>query len=132
MSIVRFNKDHEWVRIDGTEAVVGITDYAQTQLGDIVHVDLPAVGKRIEQGKEVAAVESVKAANELYSPISGEVTDVNTALAEDPTKINADPMGEGWFFKLRVTDAAELDALMDEAAYQKFVASLAASSTTGS
>jgi glycine cleavage system H protein len=127
MSIVRFNKDHEWVRIDGTEAVVGITDYAQTQLGDIVHVDLPAVGKRIEQGKEVAAVESVKAANELYSPISGEVTGVNTALADDPTKINADPMGEGWFFKLRVTDAKELDALMDEAAYQKFVDSLAVS-----
>jgi glycine cleavage system H protein len=127
MSIVRFNKDHEWVRIDGAEAVVGITDYAQTQLGDIVHVDLPAVGKRIEQGKEVAAVESVKAANELYSPISGEVTSVNTALADDPTKINADPMGEGWFFKLRVTDAKELDALMDEAAYQKFVDSLAVS-----
>jgi glycine cleavage system H protein len=127
MSIVRFNKDHEWVRIDGTEAVVGITDYAQTQLGDIVHVDLPAVGKRIEQGKEVAAVESVKAANELYSPISGEVTGVNTALADDPTKINADPMGEGWFFKLRVTDAKELDALMDGAAYQKFVDSLAVS-----
>jgi glycine cleavage system H protein len=127
MSIVRFNKDHEWVRIDGAEAVVGITDYAQTQLGDIVHVDLPAVGKRIEQGKEVAAVESVKAANELYSPISGEVTSVNTALADDPTKINADPMGEGWFFKLRVTDAKELDALMDEPAYQKFVDSLAVS-----
>ena len=127
MSIVRFNKDHEWVRIDGAEAVVGITDYAQTQLGDIVHVDLPEVGKRIQQGKEVAAVESVKAANELYAPISGEVTGVNPALADDPTKINADPMGEGWFFKLRVTDARELDALMDEAAYQKFVDSLAVS-----
>ena len=127
MSIVRFNKDHEWVRIDGAEAVVGITDYAQTQLGDIVHVDLPAVGKHIEQGKEVAAVESVKAANELSAPISGEVTGVNSALADDPTKINADPMGEGWFFKLRVTDARELDALMDEAAYQKFVDSLAVS-----
>jgi glycine cleavage system H protein len=127
MSIVRFNKDHEWVRIDGAEAVVGITDYAQTQLGDIVHVDLPEVGKRIQQGKEIAAVESVKAANELYAPISGEVTGVNPALADDPTKINADPMGEGWFYKLRVTDARELDALMDEAAYQIFVDSLAVS-----
>lgn len=127
MSNVRFNKDHEWVRRDGAEAVVGITDYAQTQLGDIVHVDLPVVGNRFQQGKEIAVVESVKAANELYAPISGEVTGVNAALAEDPTKINADPMGEGWFFKLRVTDVSELDALMDEAAYQKFVDSLAVS-----
>ena len=128
MSDLRFNKDHQWVRIDGAEAVVGITDYAQTQLGDIVHVDLPQVGKRIEQGKEAAAIESVKVANELYAPISGEVTAVNAALASDPTKINADPMGEGWFFKLRVADAKELDALMDQAAYQKFVDSLAVSS----
>jgi glycine cleavage system H protein len=127
MSIVRFNKDHEWVRIDGAEAVVGITDYAQAQLGDIVHVDLPQVGKRIEQGKEVAAIESVKTANDLCAPISGEVTAVNAALADDAMKINADPMGEGWFFKLRVTDAMQLDALMDEAAYQKFVAGLGAS-----
>jgi glycine cleavage system H protein len=127
MSSMRFNKDHEWVRIDGDEAVVGITDYAQTQLGDLVHVDLPDVGKHIEQGKEIAAIESVKAANELYAPISGEVTAVNTALAADPTKINADPTGEGWLFKLRVTDAKELDALMDEAAYLKFVDSLAVS-----
>jgi glycine cleavage system H protein len=124
MSIVRFNKDHEWVRIDGADAVVGITDYAQTQLGDIVHVDLPELGRRIEQGKEIAAVESVKTSSDLYAPISGEVTAVNTALADDPAKINADPMGEGWFFKLRVTDARELDALMDEAAYRKFVDSL--------
>jgi glycine cleavage system H protein len=127
MSIVRFNKDHEWVRLDGTEAAVGITEYAQEQLGDVVHVDLPQVGKRIEQGKEVAAVESVKVANDLYAPISGEVTAVNAALADEPAKINADPMGEGWFFKLRVTDTREFDALMDEAAYKKFVAALAAS-----
>jgi glycine cleavage system H protein len=115
------------VRIDGVDAVVGITDYAQTQLGDIVHVELPEVGKRIEQGKEIAVVESVKAATELNAPISGEVTGVNTALVGDPTKINADPLGEGWFFKLRVLDAKELDVLMDEAAYRKFVDSLAAS-----
>ena len=121
MSIVRFDKDHVWVRLDDAEAVVGITDYAQTQLGDIVHVDLPEVGK------EVAAVESVKAASEIDAPISGEVTGVNAALAADPAKINADPMGEGWFLKLRVTDATEFDALMDEAAYQKFVDSLAVS-----
>jgi len=121
MSIVRFDKDHVWVRLDDAEAVVGITDYAQTQLGDIVHVDLPEVGK------EVAAVESVKAASEIDAPISGEVTGVNAALAADPAKINADPMGEGWFFKLGVGDAREFDALMDEAAYQKFVDSLAVS-----
>jgi glycine cleavage system H protein len=127
MSIVRFNKDHEWVRLDGTEAVVGITDYAQAQLGEIVHVDFPQVGKRIEQGKEIAVVESVKAANELPAPISGEVTGINAALTDDPEKINADPTGEGWFFKLRVTDTKEFDALMDEAAYKRFVDGLAAS-----
>jgi glycine cleavage system H protein len=124
MSNVRFNQDHEWVRLDGTEAVVGITDYAQTQLGDIVHVDLPVVGKGIEQGKEVAVVESVKTANDLPAPISGEVTSVNAALADDPAKINTDPMGAGWFYKLRVKDAGEFGALMDEAAYQKFVEGL--------
>ena len=124
MSIVRFNEDHEWVRRDGDEAVVGITDYAQTQLGEVVHVDLPPVGKRIEQGKEVAAVESVKVSNAINAPISGEVTVINAALTADPAKINADPMGEGWFFKLRVTDTTEFDALLDEAAYRKFVDSL--------
>ena len=127
MSIVRFNENHEWVRLDGSEAVVGITDYAQTQLGEIVHVDLPQVGKHIEQGKEVAAVESVKVANELYAPISGEITGVNAALNDDLAKINADPLGEGWFFKLRVADTKEFDALMDEAAYKKFVDALGAS-----
>lgn len=127
MSIVRFNQNHEWVRLDGSEAVVGITDYAQTQLGEIVHVDLPQVGKHIEQGKEVAAVESVKVANELNAPISGEVTGVNAALNDDPAKINADAMGEGWFFKLRVRDTKEFDALLDEAAYKKFVDALGAS-----
>jgi glycine cleavage system H protein len=121
MSILRFNQNHEWVRLDGSEAVVGITDYAQTQLGEIVHVDFPEVGKHIEQGKEVAAIESVKVANELYAPISGEVTSVNAALNDDPAKINTDPLGEGWLFKLRVADTKEFDALLDEAAYKKFV-----------
>ena len=125
MSIIRFNEDHEWVRVDGSEAVVGITDYAQTQLGDVVHVDLPQVGNRIEQGKEVAAIESVKVANGLNAPISGEVTGVNAALTDDPTKINADPMGEGWLFKLLVTDMKEFNALLDEAAYKRFVDALA-------
>jgi glycine cleavage system H protein len=126
MSAVRYSKEHQWVRLDGGEAVVGITDYAQTQLGEIVHVDLPQIGKRVEQGNEVAAVESVKVANGIYAPISGEVTAVNAALTDGPAKVNADPMGEGWFFKLRVTDAKEFDALLDEAAYRQFVDALAA------
>ena len=124
MSIVRFNEDHEWVRLDGDEAVVGITDYAQTQLGEVVHVDLPPVGKRIEKGMEVAAIESVKVSNAINAPISGEVTGINAALMADPAKINTDPMGEGWFFKLRVTDTKQFDALLDEAAYKKFVDAL--------
>jgi glycine cleavage system H protein len=124
MSIVRFNEEHEWVRLDGNEAIIGITEYAQTQLGEVVHVDLPPVGKRVEQGSEVAAVESVKVANAINAPISGEVTGINAALSENPTKINDDPMGEGWFFKLRVTDTKEFDALLDEAAYKKFVDAL--------
>ncbi len=121
MSILRFTKDHEWVRVEGDEAVIGITDYAQTQLGDIVYVELPEIGKRVEQGKEAAVVESVKAASEVYAPLSGEVTGANAALADDPAKVNADPMGGGWFFKLKLRDAKELDGLMDEAAYQKLV-----------
>src|ERR1700726_2373200 len=127
MNIVRFNKDHEWVRLDGSEAAGGMTDYAQPQLGGVVHFALPQVGKHVEQGKEAAGIESVKVANDLYAPISGEVTGVNAALTDDPAKINADPMGEGWFFKLRVTDTKEFDALLDEAAYKKFVDALAAS-----
>ncbi|HUK58230.1 MAG TPA: glycine cleavage system protein GcvH [Stellaceae bacterium] len=124
MSILRFTKDHEWVRVEGDEAVIGITDYAQTQLGDIVYVELPEPGKRIEQGKEAAVVESVKAASEVYAPVSGEVTGANAALADDPAKVNADPMGDGWFFKVKLANAKELDGLMDEAAYQKLVEGL--------
>ena len=127
MSILRFNNDHEWVRTEADEAVIGITDYAQTQLGDIVHVELPEVGRRVEQGKEVAVVESIKAASELYSPVSGEVTAVNVALANEPTIINADPTGEGWFLKLKLEDATELDGLMDEATYQRLIEGLGAS-----
>ena len=114
MSLLRFTKDHEWVRLDGDLAVVGITDYAQSQLGDVVYVELPEIGRRVEKGKEAAVVESVKAASEVYAPVSGEVAEVNDALAADPAKVNADPMGEGWFLKLRLADPKELDGLLDE------------------
>jgi glycine cleavage system H protein len=121
MTALRFTKDHEWVRLDGDLAVIGITDYAQSQLGDVVYVELPEPGLRVEQGKEAAVVESVKAASEVYAPVSGEVAEVNDTLAADPAKVNADPLGEGWFMKLRLDDPKELDGLMDEAAYQRFV-----------
>jgi glycine cleavage system H protein len=122
MSLIRFTKDHEWVRHEGDVAVVGITDYAQQQLGDVVYVELPEVGRRVEQGAEAAVVESAKAASEVYAPISGEVVAINDAIVADPAKVNADAMGEGWFIKLRLADPKELDALMDEAAYAAFVA----------
>jgi glycine cleavage system H protein len=127
MGNLRFSKDHAWVRIEGDEAVIGITDYAQTQLGDIVHSELPGVGKHVEQGKAAAVVESVKAASELNAPVSGEVTGVNLALTDAPAKINADPMGEGWFFRLKLEDAKELDGLLDEMAYRNFVEELGSS-----
>src|SRR5579863_184753 len=116
MSILRFTKDHEWIRLDGDIAVVGITDYAQSQLGDVVYVELPEIGRRIERGKEAAVVESVKAASEVYAPVSGEVVETNTSLAAEPAKVNADAEGEGWFIKLKVADPKELDGLLDEAA----------------
>jgi len=121
MSVLRFTRDHEWIRFDGELAVVGVTDYAQSQLGDVVYVELPEIGRRVEKGKGAAVVESVKAASEVYAPASGEVAEVNEALAADPAKVNADPMGEGWFLKLRLTDLKELEGLLDEAAYQQFI-----------
>jgi glycine cleavage system H protein len=121
MTVLRFTKDHEWVRLDGDLAVVGITDYAQSQLGDVVYVELPEIGRRVEKGKEAAVVESVKAASGVYAPVSGKVAEVNDALAADPAQVNADPMGEGWFLKLRLADPTELDGLLDEDAYQRFV-----------
>jgi len=124
MSTVKYTRDHEWIRVEADTAVIGITDYAQTQLGDVVYVELPTVGRRVEKGKEAAVVESVKAASEVYAPVSGEVIAVNDALSGEPGKINADPMGEGWFLKLRIANAKELDELMDEAAYQSFVEGL--------
>jgi glycine cleavage system H protein len=122
MPMLRFTKDHEWIRQDGDTAVIGITDYAQQQLGDIVYVELPAVGTLVEAGKEAAVVESAKAASEVYAPVSGEVVAVNEAIAGDPAKVNADPQGEGWFLAVKLADPAALDGLMDEAAYAKFVA----------
>ena len=124
MSAIRYTKDHEWVRQEGDVAVIGITDYAQSQLGDVVYVELPEIGRKVEQGKEAAVVESAKAASEVYAPVSGEVAEANAALADAPGEVNADPMGNGWFFKLRLADKGELDGLMDEAAYDAFVKSL--------
>lgn len=114
---IRFTKDHEYVRVDGDSAIVGITGFAQEQLGDIVFVELPPVGKVLRQGDEAAVVESVKAASEIYAPVSGTVSEVNTALTSNPALVNADSEGAGWMFKLTLSAPAELDALLDEAAY---------------
>lgn len=124
MSNLRFTEDHEWIRLDGEVATVGITDYAQEQLGDVVFVELPEAGTALEKGKEAATVESVKAASEIYAPLDGEVTEANAALADDPAKVNSDPQGEGWFFKMTLADSGQLDSLMDEAAYKAFVETL--------
>ena len=121
---VRYTKDHEYVRLEGDTAVVGITDYAQQQLGDVVYVELPAVGKSIAKGGEAAVVESVKAASEVYAPVSGEVVEVNGTLESAPGTVNEDPAGRGWFFKLKVADQAELDELMTDEQYQDFVKGL--------
>ena len=119
-----FTDEHEWIDVDGDVATVGITDYAQGQLGDIVFVELPAVGTAIQQGKDAAVVESVKAASDVYAPIDGEVTETNPALEEDPSLVNSAPEGEGWFFKMTIGNAAQLEALMDEAGYKAFIDSL--------
>lgn len=124
MSDIRFTDQHEWVRVDGDIATIGITDYAQEQLGDVVFVELPEVGKELAAGDEAAVVESVKAASEVYSPVSGEVIDVNGEIEATPAGVNEDAMGDGWFVKLRLADPAELDKLMDEAAYAEFITSL--------
>jgi glycine cleavage system H protein len=124
MAITYFSKDHEWISVDGTTATVGITDYAQSQLGDIVFAEVPAAGTKVEKGKEAAVVESVKAASDVYAPVSGEVIEGNAALGDDPALVNTAPEGEGWFFKLTLSDPSELEGLMDEAAYKAFVDSL--------
>ena len=119
-----FTEDHEWIELDGEIGTVGITDYAQEQLGDIVFVDVPEDGKELSKGDEAAVVESVKAASDVYSPVSGTVIEGNAALADTPALVNEDPEGDGWFFKLTLTDTSELDGLMDEVAYEAFVAKL--------
>jgi glycine cleavage system H protein len=119
-----YTKDHEWVRVEGNQATVGISSHAQEQLGDIVFAEAPAAGRSLRKGEEAAVVESVKAASDVYSPISGTVVEGNPAIADDPAIINNDPEDGGWFFKIEVSDPSELDGLMDEAAYREFVASL--------
>jgi len=116
---MRFSKDHEWVRVEGGIATVGISVYAQEQLGDVVFVELPAVGRQVKAGDEAAVVESVKAASEVYAPVSGEVTEVNSALADTPALVNEDAEGKGWFMKIKLADPKEVDGLMDAAAYKK-------------
>jgi glycine cleavage system H protein len=122
---IRYTKDHEYIRIDGDTGTIGITDYAQGQLGDVVFVELPDIGKKLAKGEEAAVVESVKAASEVYAPVSGEVVAINQAIEEEPAKVNADPAGDGWFLKIRLADAAELAELMDEAAYNAFLQTIA-------
>jgi glycine cleavage system H protein len=119
-----YTKDHEWVRIDGTTATVGITAYAAEQLGDVVFVELPAIGKQVTKGGEAAVVESVKAASEVYAPLTGEVIAVNSELEGEPAKVNAEPTGAGWFVQLKLSNTAELKDLMSEAAYNDYVKGL--------
>ncbi|RYE35303.1 MAG: glycine cleavage system protein GcvH [Hyphomicrobiales bacterium] len=124
MAETRYSKDHEYIRIDGDVGTVGISDYAQGQLGDVVFVELPSVGKALSKGGEAAVVESVKAASEVYAPVSGEVVEVNGELEAAPGTVNEDPAGKGWFLKIKIKDTGELDALMNEAEYQDYVKSL--------
>lgn len=119
-----FTDEHEWIDVEGEIATVGITDYAQGQLGDIVFVELPTEGTTFDKGDDAAVVESVKAASDVYAPVSGEVVEVNDALEDEPALVNSDAEEDGWFFKLRLTNASELEGLMNEAAYNKFVAGL--------
>ena len=125
MPDTKFTTSHEWVRMDGDVATVGITDHAQTALGDVVFVDLPEVGREVGANEACAVVESVKAASDVYAPVAGRVVEANGRLSEDPGLVNRDPTGEGWFYKLEIADAAVLDELMDEAGYQRFVESQA-------
>jgi glycine cleavage system H protein len=124
MANLRFTNDHEWIRVEGDTAVIGITDYAQQQLGDVVFVELPDVGRMLERGKDAAVVESVKAASEVYAPIDGEVIEINTLLLDQPDTVNSDPQGQGWFFKVKLGDTAQLDALLDETGYNNMIQEL--------
>jgi glycine cleavage system H protein len=120
----RYTKEHEYIRVEDNNAIVGITDFAQSQLGDVVFVELPAVGTVLKKGAEAAVIESVKAASEIFSPVGGEVIEVNTSLAETPGLINEDPNGKGWVLILKLSDPSEFESLMDEKAYQDFLTSL--------
>ncbi|MEO6224271.1 MAG: glycine cleavage system protein GcvH [Sphingomicrobium sp.] len=119
-----FTKEHEWIRVEGDTATVGISNHAQEALGDIVFAEVPEGGRQVTKGKEAAVVESVKAASDVYAPVSGEVVEGNPQVTEDPAIVNRDPEGEGWFFKIKLSNPSELDGLMDEAAYREWVASL--------
>ncbi|WP_067220684.1 glycine cleavage system protein GcvH [Stappia indica] len=120
----RYTEDHEWITVEGDVATVGITDYAQQQLGDVVFVELPEVGRKVSKGDEAAVVESVKAASEVYAPLDGEIVEANGVLADEPGKVNEDPEGAAWFVKIRLSDTSQLDSLMDEAAYKAHVEGL--------
>lgn len=119
--MLKFTKDHEWLRIDGDVATIGITAYAAEQLGDLVFVQLPDVGTTLDKGQEIAVVESVKAASDVYAPVAGEVVEINEAIVNDPSIVNADPEESGWFFKVKLADLKSLDGLMDEAAYKDLI-----------
>ena len=125
MAEVKYSEEHEWIRVEGDTGTIGITQYAQEQLGDVVFVDVPAAGRKVAKGEAVAVVESVKAASDIYAPVSGEVIESNAALADTPGDVNTEPMGKGWFFRIKISDKGELAGLMDEAAYEAFVKSLA-------
>ncbi len=124
MAEVKYSEEHEWIRVEGDTGTIGITQYAQEQLGDVVFVDVPASGRKVAKGEAIAVVESVKAASDIYAPVSGEVVESNAALADTPGDVNSEPMGKGWFFKIKMSDKGELAGLMDEAAYEAFVKSL--------
>ena len=121
---VYFTKEHEWVRVEGDTATVGISDHAQEQLGDIVFAEVPETGRKLSKGQEAAVVESVKAASDIYSPVSGEVIDGNSKVADDPSIVNNDPEGEGWFFKLRLDNPGDVEGLMDESSYRDWLKTL--------
>jgi glycine cleavage system H protein len=122
MTMIKYTEDHEWLKIEGGVATVGITAHAAEQLGDLVFVELPSVGSTQEKGGDAATVESVKAASDVYSPLAGEVVEVNQAIVDDPSLVNSDPTGAGWFFKLKLANAADADGLLDEAAYNALIA----------
>lgn len=124
MSTTKYTEEHEWIRVDGSTGTVGISDYAQKALGDVVYVELPQKGDTFTRGDEVAVVESVKAASEVYAPVSGEIREVNAVLDDDPSLVNSSPDEEGWFFKIEISDAGELDEMMDEDAYAEFIKDL--------